>query len=43
MLLDKGYKKARALKGGWDAWVEAAGPVEPKTEPKPEPKDKAKQ
>jgi rhodanese-related sulfurtransferase len=30
MLLDKGYKNVRALKGGWDAWVEAAGPAEPK-------------
>jgi 3-mercaptopyruvate sulfurtransferase SseA len=34
MLLDKGYKKVSALKGGWDAWVEAAGLAEPKDKPK---------
>jgi 3-mercaptopyruvate sulfurtransferase SseA len=34
MLLDKGYKQVRALKGGWDAWVEAAGPAEPKDKSK---------
>jgi 3-mercaptopyruvate sulfurtransferase SseA len=34
MLLDKGYKQVSALKGGWDAWVEAAGPAEAKDKPK---------
>jgi len=31
-----------ALKGGWNAWLEQNGPVEPKvegkTDPKPDPK-----
>jgi rhodanese-related sulfurtransferase len=30
LLLENGFKQVRALKGGWDAWVKAAGPVEPK-------------
>jgi rhodanese-related sulfurtransferase len=34
VLLDKGYKKVRALKGGWDAWVEGGGQFEPKDPPK---------
>lgn len=32
-LLAQGYKQVRALKGGWDAWVEAVGQVEPKAKP----------
>jgi rhodanese-related sulfurtransferase len=34
MLIEKGYKKVRALKGGWDAWMQAGGAVEPKQQPK---------
>jgi 3-mercaptopyruvate sulfurtransferase SseA len=33
MLLDNGFKQVRALKGGWDAWIQAAGEVEPKQQP----------
>jgi rhodanese-related sulfurtransferase len=29
-LLELGYKQARALKGGWNAWLQANGPVESK-------------
>jgi len=29
-LLAKGFKHVRALKGGWDAWVQGGGQVEPK-------------
>jgi 3-mercaptopyruvate sulfurtransferase SseA len=36
-LIDKGYKKVFALKGGWNAWLEQNGPVEPKTQPKTDP------
>jgi rhodanese-related sulfurtransferase len=32
ILLEAGFKRARALKGGWDAWQKAGGPVE--TRPK---------
>jgi len=28
--MSRGYKNAYALLGGWDAWVEAGYPVEPK-------------
>lgn len=28
VLLKAGFKRARALKGGWEAWVAAGGPVE---------------
>lgn len=27
-LLDNGFKRVRALKGGWTAWQQAGGPVE---------------
>jgi len=30
------------LKGGWNAWLEQGGPVEPKAELKPGPKPDAK-
>ncbi|MRR16762.1 MAG: hypothetical protein EG826_09945 [Deltaproteobacteria bacterium] len=30
MLLDLGFKKVSALKGGWHAWKDAQYPVEPK-------------
>jgi rhodanese-related sulfurtransferase len=30
MLLENGFKKVRALKGGWQEWQKAAGPTEPK-------------
>ena len=29
-LLELGFKQARALKGGWNAWLQAKGPVESK-------------
>ena len=29
-LLELGFKRARALKGGWNAWLQAHGPVESK-------------
>jgi rhodanese-related sulfurtransferase len=29
-LRDHGFKKAYALEGGFDAWLEAGGAVEPK-------------
>ena len=29
-LLELGFKRARALKGGWNAWLQANGQVEPK-------------
>jgi hypothetical protein len=28
--ISKGYNKSYALLGGWDMWVEAGYPVEPK-------------
>jgi rhodanese-related sulfurtransferase len=30
VLLENGYKRVRALKGGWNAWLQAAGKTEPK-------------
>jgi rhodanese-related sulfurtransferase len=30
VLLANGFKNVRALKGGWNAWRQAGGPVEPK-------------
>jgi len=30
MLLENGFKKVRALKGGWQEWQKAAGPMEPR-------------
>jgi rhodanese-related sulfurtransferase len=30
VLRDRGFKKAYALAGGFDAWLAASGPVEPK-------------
>jgi rhodanese-related sulfurtransferase len=30
ILTENGFKNARALKGGWDAWTAAGGQVEPK-------------
>ena len=30
ILLENGFKKVRALKGGWQEWQKAAGPVEPR-------------
>ncbi|HSE98466.1 MAG TPA: rhodanese-like domain-containing protein [Blastocatellia bacterium] len=30
VLLDNGFKRVRALKGGWKAWVQAGGAVESK-------------
>ena len=30
ILLENGFKKVRVLKGGWQAWQKAAGPVEPR-------------
>jgi rhodanese-related sulfurtransferase len=30
VLLDSGFKRARALKGGWQEWLKASGPVESK-------------
>jgi 3-mercaptopyruvate sulfurtransferase SseA len=35
MLEEKGYKNVRALKGGWEAWIQAGGAVEPKQPSKP--------
>jgi rhodanese-related sulfurtransferase len=29
-LMNRGYKSVHPLYGGYDAWVEAGGPVEPK-------------
>jgi rhodanese-related sulfurtransferase len=29
-LASKGYKNLLALKGGWDAWVQGGGQMEPK-------------
>jgi rhodanese-related sulfurtransferase len=29
-LLDHGFKRVRVLKGGWNAWLQAGGQVEPK-------------
>ena len=29
-LLTNGFTKVRALKGGWNAWTAAGGPIEPK-------------
>ena len=33
VLRENGFKNARALKGGWPAWNEAGGPIEPKITP----------
>ncbi len=33
MLRQNGFKNVRALKGGWPAWNEAGGPIEPKIQP----------
>jgi len=33
-MLNNGFKNAKALKGGWDAWLAAGGQVEPKPEPR---------
>lgn len=30
VLLESGFKKVRALKGGWQEWRKAGGPVEPR-------------
>ena len=30
VLLENGFKKVRALKGGWQEWQKAAGPTEPR-------------
>jgi len=30
ILLENGFKQVRALKGGWQEWQKAAGPVEPR-------------
>jgi len=30
ILLENGFKKVRALKGGWQEWQKAAGPLEPR-------------
>jgi hypothetical protein len=30
VLLENGFKRVRALKGGWAAWLQASGKVEPK-------------
>ena len=30
VLLDNGFKRVRALKGGWTEWVQSGGAVEPK-------------
>jgi rhodanese-related sulfurtransferase len=30
MLMDKGYRNAGALKGGYEAWLEAGYPIEKK-------------
>jgi rhodanese-related sulfurtransferase len=34
-LINNGFTRVRALKGGWDAWVAAGGPVEPKKKEQP--------
>jgi 3-mercaptopyruvate sulfurtransferase SseA len=28
--MEKGFKQVRALKGGWDAWIQGGGQIEPK-------------
>lgn len=33
VLLDAGFKRVRALKGGWQEWLKANGPVEPRPKP----------
>ena len=33
VLRENGFKNVRALKGGWPAWNEAGGPIEPKITP----------
>jgi 3-mercaptopyruvate sulfurtransferase SseA len=33
-MLNNGFKNAKALKGGWNAWVSAGGEVETKQEPR---------
>jgi rhodanese-related sulfurtransferase len=30
ILIDGGFKRVRALKGGWVAWVNARGPIQPR-------------
>ncbi len=30
VLLDAGFKRVRVLKGGWQEWLKAGGPVEPR-------------
>jgi rhodanese-related sulfurtransferase len=30
LLLANGFKRVRVLKGGWNAWLQAGGPVEPR-------------
>jgi rhodanese-related sulfurtransferase len=30
VLLANGFKQVRALRGGWNAWMQAGGPIEPK-------------
>ena len=30
VLLENGFKRVRALKGGWQEWQKAAGPIEPR-------------
>jgi len=34
-LTKNGYKKVRALRGGWDSWLQAAGKIEQKKQHKP--------
>lgn len=33
ILMDAGFKRVRALKDGWRAWLKAKGPVEPRSRP----------
>jgi rhodanese-related sulfurtransferase len=33
-LIEAGYKNVSVLEGGWEGWVQAGGPREPKEEPK---------
>jgi hypothetical protein len=30
--MQAGYRNARALRGGWQAWLDAARPVEPRVD-----------
>ncbi len=32
LLVENGFKNVRALKGGWNAWLQAGGPTEPKAQ-----------